>query len=112
MDQTRDDQSAQAGKCCCAEEIDHGSSSDLTCGAGISNGTDSDDNGTEYHRKDHHVQGIHVDASHKTGHSEDWLKPACQKKSCEDTEDQPGKDRTGDMFPVPGIKRFHLRVPS
>ena len=112
MDQSWDDQSAQAGKGCCAEKIDHGCSSDLACGTCVSDGTDSNDNGAEDHRKDHHVQRIHVDTSDETGHSEDRLKPASQKKACEDTEDQPGKDCTGDMLPVPGIKRFYLCVPS
>ena len=62
--------------------------------------------------KDHHVQGVHVDTSDQTGHSEDRFKPSGQEKSCEDTQDQSCKDRTGNMLPVPGIKRFHLCVPS
>ncbi len=78
----------------------------------VSDGTDSNDNGTEDHGKDHHVQGVHVDTSDQTGHSEDRFKPSGQEKSCEDTHDQSCKDRTGNMLPVPGIKRFHLRVPS
>ena len=44
--------------------------------------------------------------------SEDRFKPSGQEKSCEDTQDQSCKDRTGNMLPVPGIKRFHLCVPS
>ena len=112
MDQSRDDQSAQAGKCRCAEKIDHGCCSDLAGSTRVSDGTDSNDNGTEDHRKDHHVQGVHVDTSDQTGHSEDRFKPSGQEKSCEDTQDQSCKDRTGNMLPVPGIKRFHLCVPS
>ena len=112
MDQSRDDQSAQAGKCRCAEKIDHGCCSDLAGSTCVSDGTDSNDNGTEDHGKDHHVQGVHVDTSDQTGHSEDRFKPSGQEKSCEDTQDQSCKDRTGNMFPVPGIKRFHLCVPS
>lgn len=112
MDQSRDDQSAQAGKCRCAEKIDHGCCSDLAGSTCVSDGTDSNDNGTEDHGKDHHVQGVHVDTSDQTGHSEDRFKPSGQEKSCEDTQDQSCKDRTGNMLPVPGIKRFHLCVPS
>ena len=70
MDQSRDDQSAQAGKCRCAEKIDHGCCSDLAGSTRVSDGTDSNDNGTEDHGKDHHVQGVHVDTSDQTGHSE------------------------------------------
>ena len=112
MDQSRDDQSAQAGKCRCAEKIDHGCCSDLAGSTCVSDGTDSNDNGAEDHRKDHHVQGVHVDTSDQAGYSEDGFKPSGQEKSCEDTQDQSCKDRTGNMLPVPGIKRFHLRVPS
>ena len=112
MNKARDDQSAQAGKSSCTEKEDHGCSSDLTGSTCISDGTDSNDDGAEYHREDHHVQGVHVDTSDQTGHSEDRFKPSGQEKSCEDTQDQSCKDRTGNMLPVPGIKRFHLRVPS
>ena len=76
MDQSRDDQSAQAGKCRCAEKIDHGCCSDLAGSTCVSDGTDSNDNGTEDHGKDHHVQGVHVDTSDQTGHSEDRFKPS------------------------------------
>ena len=112
MNKARDDQSTQAGKCRCAEEIDHGCSCDLTGSTCISDGTDSNDNGAEDHRKDHHVQGVHVDTSDQAGYSEDGFKPSGQEKSCEDTQNQSCEDRTGNMLPVPGIKRFHLRVPS
>lgn len=112
MDQSRDDQSAQAGKCRCAEKIDHGCCSDLAGSTCVSDGTDPNDNGTEDHGKDHHVQGVHVDTSDQTGHSEDRFKPSGQEKPCENTQDQSCKDRTGNMLPVPGIKRFYLCVPS
>lgn len=111
MDQSRDDQSAQAGKCRCAEKIDHGCYSDLAGSTCVSDGTDSNDNGTEDHGKDHHVQGVHVDTSDQTGHSEDRFKPSGQEKSCEDTQDQSCKDRTGNMLPVPGIKDFIYAFP-
>ena len=80
MNKARDDQSTQAGKCRCAEEIDHGCSCDLTGSTCISDGTDSNDNGAEDHRKDHHVQGVHVDTSDQAGYSEDGFKPSGQEK--------------------------------
>ena len=111
MNQPRDDQSCQAGKCCGAQEKDHGTGCDLAGCAGISDTGDTYDNGTEDQWKDHHVQGVHVDTSDQTGHSEDWFKPSGQEKSCEDTQDQSCKDRTGNMLPVPGIKDFIYAFP-
>ena len=91
VDQSRDDQSCQAGKGSGAQEKDHGTCSDLTSGAGTSNTGDTHNNGTEYQREDHHVQGVHVDASNQADNSQYRLEAVRQKKSSENTKDQPGK---------------------
>ena len=84
----------------------------ITGGFNTSNAADPHDNGTEYKWKDHHIQGIHVDAAEKTGNCQNRCKTVRKKQSGQDTEKQADKDRTGNMLPVPGIKRFHLCVPS
>ena len=87
VDQSRDDQSCcQAGKGSGAQEKDHGTCSDLTSGAGTSNTGDTHNNGTEYQREDHHVQGVHVDASNQAGNSQYRLEAVRQKKSGENTK--------------------------
>ena len=108
MNQPRDDQSCQAGKCCGAQEKDHGAGCDLAGCAGITDAGNTHDNGTEDQWKDHHVQGIHVDASDQTGDSQNRCISSGKKKSGQDTKDQSGKDRLGDMLLVPGIKTTSL----
>ena len=66
------------------------------------------DNGTEDHGKDHHVQGVHVDTSDQTGHSEDRFKPSGQEKVLVRIPRISPKDRTGNMLPVPGIKKISI----
>ena len=58
-------------------------------------------------QKDHHVQGIHVNASDQTGDSKYRFEPACQKKSGKDTKDQADKDCCGNMLFIPRIEIFH-----
>ena len=53
-----------------------------------------------------------VNASDQTGNSQDRCISSGKKKSGQDTKDQSGKDRLGDMLLVPGIKRLHYIVPS
>ncbi len=43
---------------------------------------------------------------------ENRCKTVCQKQSGNDTEDQSGKDRSGNMFFIPRIKFFHLFPPQ
>ena len=107
MDQSRNDQSCQAGKCSCAQEEDHGSGCDLTGCTGIADTGDTHDDGTEDQWKDHHVQSIHVNASDETCDSKYRLKSACQKQSGKNTEDQADKDCGGNMLFVPRIEIFH-----
>ena len=92
MNQPRDDQSCQAGKCCGAQEKDHGAGCDLAGCAGITDAGDTHDNGTEDQWKDHHVQGIHVNASDKACDGKYRFETVCQKQSGNDTKDQTGKD--------------------
>ena len=40
---------------------------------------DTHDNGTEDQWKDHHVQGIHVNASDKACDGKNWFETVCQK---------------------------------
>ena len=112
MDQTRDDKTDEAGKCGGTEKIYHGRACDLSGGADVSDAADTDDDRTEDHREDHHVQGIHVNAADQTGDSQDRCISSGEEKSGQDTEDQSGKDRLGDMLLVPGIKRLQYIVPS
>ena len=111
MNQPRDDQSCQAGKCCGAQEKDHGTGCDLAGCAGISDTGDTHDNGTEDQWKDHHVQGIHVNASDKACDGKYRFETVCQKQSGNDTKDQTGKDCCGNMFFIPRIEFFHLFPP-
>ena len=108
MDQTRDDQSGKAGKCSCAKEKCHGSAGNLTGSLNASDTADSHDNRTEYKWKDHHVQGIHINAAKKTGDCQNRCKTVCEKQSGQDTEKQADKDCTGNMLLIPGIKFFHF----
>ena len=111
MDQSRNDQSCQAGKCSCAQEEDHGSGCDFTGSTGISDTGDTHDNGTEDQWKDHHVQGIHVNASYETCDGKNRFEAVCQKQTGNDTQDQSGKDCCGNMFFIPRIEFFHLFPP-
>ena len=108
MDQTRDDQTGKAGECSCAKEKRHGCTGNLAGGFDASNAADSHDNGTEYKWKDHHIQGVHVDAAEKTGNCQNRCKTVCKKQSGQDTEKQADKNRTGDMLLIPGLNFFHF----
>ena len=108
MNQSWNNQTCKTCKCSCAKEKYHGSSGDFTGGFDISDAADSHDNRTEYKWKDHHVQGIHVNATKKTGDCQYRCKAVCEKQSCQDTEKQADKDRTGNMLLIPGIKFFHF----
>ena len=112
MDQTRDDQTGKAGECSCTKEKYHGSTGNLTGGFNTSDAADPHDNGTEYKWKDHHIQGIHVDAAEKTGNCQNRCKTVRKKQSGQDTEKQADKDRTGNMLLIPGIKFFHFSPPQ
>ena len=83
---------SQAGKGCSAQEKDHGTGCDLAGCAGITDAGDTHDNGTEDQWKDHHVQGIHVNASYEACDGKNRFETVCQKQSGNDTQDQSGKD--------------------
>ena len=108
MNQPRDDQSCQAGKCCGAQEKDHGAGCDLAGCAGITDAGDTHDNGTEDQWKDHHVQGIHVNASDKACDGKNRFEPVCQKQTGNDTQDQSGKDCCGNMFFITTNRIFSI----
>ena len=79
MNQSRNDQSGKTCKCCCAKEKYHSGTGDLSGCADISDAADSHNNGTKYKWKNHHVQGIHVNATKKTGYGQNRGKAVCQK---------------------------------
>ena len=112
MDQSRDNQAGKTGKSSCAKEKHHGSTCDLTGGFDTANTAYSHYNGTEYEWKDHHVQRIHINAAEKTGNCQNRCETVCQKQAGQDTKNQTGKDRTGDMLLVPCIKFFHFITSS
>ena len=84
----------------------HGAGCDLAGCAGITDARDTHDNGTEDQWKDHHVQGIHVNASDKACDGKYRFETVCQKQSGNDTKDQTGKDCCGNMFFIPRIEFF------
>ena len=108
MNQSWNNQTGKAGECSCTKEKYHGSTGNLTGGFNTSDAADSHNNGTEYKWKDHHIQGIHVDAAEKTGNCQNRCKTVRKKQSGQDTEKQADKDRTGNMLLIPGIKFFLL----
>ena len=108
VNQSWNNQTGKAGECSCTKEKYHGSTGNLTGGFNTSDAADPHDNGTEYKWKDHHIQGIHVDAAEKTGNCQNRCKTVCKKQSGQDTEKQADKDRTGNMLLIPGIKFFHF----
>ena len=79
MNQSWNNQTGKAGECSCTKEKYHGSTGNLTGGFNTSDAADSHNNGTEYKWKDHHVQGIHVNATKKTGYGQNRGKAVCQK---------------------------------
>ena len=111
MNQSRNDQSGKTCKSCCAKEKHHSGAGDLTGRTDISDAADTHNNRTEYKWKDHHVQGIHVNASKKTGYGQNRSKAVGQKQSGQNTEKQADKDRTGDMLLIPCVKFFHFIPP-
>ena len=106
VNQSWNNQTGKAGECSCTKEKYHGSTGNLTGGFNTSDAADSHNNGTEYKWKDHHIQGIHVDAAEKTGNCQNRCKTVRKKQSGQDTEKQADKDRTGNMLLIPGIKFF------
>ena len=64
-----------------AQEENHRVAGDLTCRFCISDAADAHDNWAEYHRENHHIQGVHVDAADDAGYGQNRRKAVRQKKS-------------------------------